>query len=282
MNPIRERLLNFVLNESADDGWLLVQRRNSYELEAVEWDERDEHYVAKPDKELGFFRKKALDYVLGGSASDGWLMVQRGNKYELEAAEYRSDADAYVVTDEEGEEQFFEDSAGLMHTFRGVPLGIATDEARPIVDGDTAQVATAAGEKMTDGGVLTSDQQLSVNDVRKRLKVGEVNTQYGSVHIVNPFHRKDDEPDIVDLREAVRLFPNKTSPDTPRKAADNAVEAERATGGLDVGQLTDWVQIVGSFLMGAIVTEYIAGSSGGGGGVEIPVTLAFDALVTLL
>jgi hypothetical protein len=282
MSPLRDRLLNFVLSDSGKDGWLFVQRRNTYELEPVTYDDIEGAYHVDPDRELGRLRSWALDFVLSASKADGWLLVQRGNKFELEPAEYDSDADAYVITDGEGEDQFYEDTAGMMHTFRGVPLGLATDEARPIVDIENAKTATTAAHKMADGGVIPADQTLTVEQVRNRLKVGTINTSYGAAHIINPFHRAADEPDIVDLRESVRLFPNESSPDTPRKAADNAVEAERATGGLDVGNLTDWIQIVGSFLMGAIVTEYIAGSSSGGGGVDIPVTLAFDALLTFL
>jgi hypothetical protein len=79
----------------------------------------------------------------------------------------------------------------------------------------------------------------------------------------------------------VRLFPQESSPDTPRKAADNAVEAERATQGLSMGKVGDWVQIVGSFLMGAITVEFIAGSSGGGG-VDVPIMVMPDVAFSIL
>jgi hypothetical protein len=261
MNKIRQWLLNFVLNDSSEDGWMMVQRNSEYHLEKAEWDDDEQHYaIGEEHEELGRLRAWALDYVLGGSSDDGWLMVQSGNRYALEPAEYRPDANAYVVGSGE-DERFFEDRAGLMHSWRGVPVGMVTDSDRPIVDIDTASTAAGADQKMTDGGKLAASSKLSVEEIANRLKVGEVDTQYGTSHIVNPFHRVEDEPDVVDLRPATRLFPSETDPDTPRKAADNALEAERATDGLNVGKLTDWVQIVGSFLMGAIVTEYIAGSS---------------------
>jgi len=221
-----------------------------------------------------------LDRVLKSNKDDGWLIVQRGNNYSLEPADYDSDADAFVV-EHDGDEQYYEDTAGMMHTMRGVPVGLATDEARPIVDVETAKTATEAEQKMTDGGLLSADEMLSIDEIINRLKVGTVNTSYGTAHIINPFHRLEDEPDIVDLRESVRLYPRESMPDTPRKAADNAVEAERATQGLSMGKVGDWVQIVGSFLMGAITVEFIAGSSGGGG-VDVPLMIPDVVLSTVV
>lgn len=272
MNKIRKWLLNFVLNASAKDGWLLMQRGSKYTLEQVFYDPENDAFVIDEAQELGGLRQRALDYVLSASASDGWLLVQRGNKYTLEEATYDSDADAYRTGGGDEDELFFEDQAGRMHTFRGVPFGICNDEFRPILDADTAKTATAVDEKVTDGGKLAPQSSIKVSDVMKRMRVGTVSTQDGVAHIVNPYHHTDDEPDIVDMRPTASLLRHDSSPDAPRKAAKNAIEAERATDGLNVGNLTDWVQIVGSFLMGAIVTEYIAGSSGGGG-VEVPLML---------
>ena len=221
-----------------------------------------------------------LDRVLKSNKDDGWLIVQRGNNYSLEPAEYDSDADAFVV-EHDGDDQYYEDVAGMMHTMRGVPVGLATDEARPIVDVETAKTATAAEEKMTDGGILSTEAKLGIDEIINRLKVGTVNTSYGTAHLINPFHAAEDEPDIVDVRPVVRLFSNDTAPDTPRKSAENAVEAERAVKGLNVGKLGDWVQIVGSFLMGAITVEFIAGSSGGGG-VDVPIMVMPDVAFALL
>jgi hypothetical protein len=223
-----------------------------------------------------------LSYAFNKS-EEGWLLVQSGNEYELEPVDYDPSADAYVIERGDDEDkEYYEDNLGMMHSLFGVPIGLVTDEQRPIVDADSARKAAAADQKVTDGGMLDPQETMPVQDVMNRMKVGTVQTQSGIAHLVNPWHHKDDEPDIVDIRPTMRLFRHDARPDTPRKAAKNAVEAERATDGLNVGKLTDWVQIVGSFLMGAIVTEYIAGSSGGGGGVEIPVTLGFDALVQTL
>lgn len=215
---------------------------------------------------------------------EGWLLVQSGNEYVLEPVDYDADADAFIIERDGEEDQFFEDNMGMMHSLFGVPIGLATDEARPIVDADSAKTASAADQKVTDGGIMAKEETLEVGEVMNRMKVGTVQTGNGIAHLINPWHHENDEPDIVDIRPTMRMFRHDSSPDTPRKAAKNAVEAERATGGLDVGALTDWVQIVGSFLMGAIVTEYIAGSSGGGGGIDIPVTLtpAFDVMMQAL
>jgi hypothetical protein len=208
---------------------------------------------------------------------DGWILMQRANRYELEAIEFDSDADAYRIKESD---EYLEDNVGMMHTLFGVPFGLASDQGRPVVDIDAAQTASGIDHKITDGGTIDLEQRMSIQDIMDHFKIGTVQTSQGPAHIVNPFHATHDEEEIVDIRPTARLFGTASDPDTPRKAAKNAIEAERATQGMDLGQLGYWVQIVGSFLMGAIVTEYIAGSSGGGG-IDVPLQVGSLAISVL-
>jgi hypothetical protein len=225
------------------------------------------------------FTRRVLSWALKRN-KEGWLLVQSGNTYRFEPVDYDTDAGAYTIDGEDGE-QYFEDVAGQMRQLDGVPVGLAADDSRLIVDAETAKTATAVDDKVEDRGVLSPEEELSVSEIMNSMKVGSVQTANGVSHLINPFHKAEDEPDIVDVRPVVRLFSNNTAPDTPRKSAENAVEAERAVKGLNVGKLGDWVQIVGSFLMGAITVEFIAGSSGGGG-VDVPIMIMPDYALTLI
>lgn len=280
MSRVRDYILNWVLN-GADDGVLLVQSGDSYELVGATRDHTDGGLTVAADDDgelrpLGAgsrfgLRRRALRWALNGTA-DAWLLVQSGNSYELVEAEYESDAGAYVV-ELDGAEQYYEDVGGMMGQLEGVPFGLANDDARVIVDADTAAAATAADAKVEDRGEIPRDAELSIDELRESMTVGTFETADGPAQIINPFHRASDEPDVVDLSSITRVMKHAGAPDAPRKAADNAVEAERATQGMSLGTLTDWVKIVGSFLMGALVVEYISGSSGGGG-VEVPLVVS--------
>lgn len=279
MSRLRNMALNWVLN-GADDGVLLVQSEDSYELVeatdhtdgglSVAVDDDGDRRPLGADSRLGL-RRRALRWALNGT-SDAWLLIQSGNSYELVEADYESDAGAYVV-EHDGDEQYYEDVAGMMRDLEGVPLGLANDDARVIVDAETAKAATAADVKVEDRGELAPDAELSIDEIKNSMNVGTYQTANGPAHIINPFHRVRDEPGVVDLEAVTTVLEHGGRPDTPRKTAENAVEAERATQGFGLGELTSWVKYVGSFLMGAIAVEYIASSSGGGG-VELPVVLS--------
>jgi hypothetical protein len=73
----------------------------------------------------------------------------------------------------------------------------------------------------------------------------------------------------------MRLFRHGADPNTPKKAATNAIEAERAKSARDLGELLEWGKIAGSFLLGAIVAEYF----GGGGGSVPDVSLMIMQLI---
>jgi hypothetical protein len=209
-------------------------------------------------------RKKKLASI----SNDGWLWVQRGNQYELEQLHRDSDADAYYVERDDGTKEFYEDNIGMMHTWQGVPFGIATDRSRVIADAETAQIAATVDQKEESNELVNEDSVFRLGDIMEHLTVGQIAAQGGQkAIIVNPFHRKDDEPDIVDVRPVTKLMRRAARPDTPRKAAKNAIEAERATKGLGIGGAMDYIALISAFLVGAITVEYIAG--GGGGGIDV-------------
>ena len=156
----------------------------------------------------------------------------------------------------------------MMHSFRGAPFGIATDRARVITDGETAQIATTMDQKDENNELVTEDSVFRLGDIMEHLTVGQIQAPGGGkAIIVNPFHRQADEPDIVDVRTITKLMRRASRPDTPRKGAKNAIEAERATQGIDLSQLSQRGRIVGAGRMGAITVEFIAGS--GSGGVDV-------------
>jgi len=214
------------------------------------------------------------------SNKEGWALVQKGTKYELEPLTRDEEVQAYRIGDKNSGSYL--DDTGLMHTLEGTPLGLALEGKRPMVDIETAVAAEGASQMIADGGELARDQQLSIQDMQDRLKIGEVHGQNRSVMYVNPFVDRDKSEDIVDLRNITQLLRYNTDSDTPRKAAKNAKEAERAFekyGGVkEVGKALAYVMV------GAIAT-YIGttgGGGGGGGGVTLPVSAATDILLGVL
>ncbi|WP_182013505.1 hypothetical protein [Haloquadratum walsbyi] len=70
------------------------------------------------------------------------------------------------------------------------------------------------------------------------------------------------------------LFRHAADPQTPVKAAKNAVEAERAVSSFDLGQLSQIAGLFGAFLLGAITVEFIAGADSGSGGIDVGLQIA--------
>ena len=224
------------------------------------------------DSVRNWFRDRRLRKFLG-STTHGWLLFQKGREYELKELGYDEALDCYYIQDEDGEDLYFEDELGRMGSLEGVPLGLASSQGRPILNAEDAEHATAFDEKSTDKKPLEDDQVVSVGEMRDSLQVARIERNGATdVEVINPFFDKERETDIVDLRPTFQLFRRSARPDTPRKAAKNAIEAERAKSGPDLGQIGYITTIFSAFFLGAIVTEFIAGGSSGGG-VALPVML---------
>jgi hypothetical protein len=202
----------------------------------------------------------------GLGSSENWLLIQRANSYDFVPVEYDETVRGYRVNEgDEGKEEVYEDHAGMMHTvFQGTNIGLATEDARAVVDSATAKVANVEAAK-TDGGSLAPGKKLSLDEVRSRSKVGEMKTAKGNVEIVNPFVRLNDAQDLVDLRDVVTLLKGSASPETPRRAARNAAEAERAFDDL-TGLKQNASLIAAAMVGGVLVYLGMTGGSGGGGG----------------
>jgi len=223
------------------------------------------------------FGDKIIAWVLKANP-DGWVLSQRGNHYDFEPLE-RDEKNARYRVGDGDEEGFLEDHLGKMHHLNGVPIGLHLEDARQVVDVEDAAVATAFDDQVDDAGELELDTQLTPEEIMQFLDVGTVRTNHGTAKIVNPYLAQDDVPDLVDLRDTMRLHRNAADPQTPLKAAQNAVEAERATQGMDWGNAAQIGGMIGAFLIGAITVEYIAGGSGGGG---VSVGLMISMLSTML
>ncbi len=202
----------------------------------------------------------------GMGVSENWLVIQRANSYDLVPVEYDSSVRGYRVNEgDESKEELYEDNAGMMHpVFNGISLGLAIEDSRAVVDSATAKVASAESRK-TDGGKLAADEMVTIGEVRNRSKVGEMQTPKGEVDIINPFARIDDSQNLVDLREVVTLLKGSASPETPRRAARNAAEAERAFDGL-TGLKQNASMIAAAMVGGVLVYLGMSGGGGGGGG----------------
>jgi hypothetical protein len=76
--------------------------------------------------------------------------------------------------------------------------------------------------------------------------------------------------DIIDVRQITSLLSHAGSPDTPRKTAENAAQAERAFE--NWGELKRNASLIAAFVIGAIMM-YIGMSNGGGGGGGVSLML---------
>jgi hypothetical protein len=215
------------------------------------------------DNMLGFILRKN---------KDGWALVQRGNKYTLDMLTRADDADAWIIGDEETGE-WLEDPADKMHMLHGVPFGLKLATKRPIADVETASATSFAAGMETDGGkVIGPDEVFTMEEITSKMTVGTMQLEGGVVRYLNPY--VDAARDgIVDLRDITKAFRYDSGSDTPRKAAKNATEAERAFE--QFGDIKEFGKIMAAFIGGA-VAAFIGGSGGGGGGgggVSIPVML---------
>lgn len=227
------------------------------------------------------------------SNREGWIMTQRGTTYDLDPVERDSDANCYKIGSGDDVE-YVEDTAGMMHSLEGVPLGLRLEGERPIVDIESAESAVAHDQKVMDGGEIEpvskedavspepSVDDLSgfdMDDLEERFIIGKKKGRNRKILYCNPYVLREKVPDIVDLRDTPKTLTHDTDPDTPRKAAANAVEAERATLS-DWGDVWDFAKIASAFMTGAIATYIGTTATGGGGGggaapsVDVGLTIA--------
>lgn len=223
------------------------------------------------------------------SNREGWLLRQSGNRYELKPLQRADDADAFLIGNGDQESsEWVEDKADRMHSLFGVPVGLALDPKRPIVDVETAAAAEGLATKSTDGGLIRNGQveHVSHEELKEALHIGTVEetAQQGqqvvqeTIHYINPFMHHEDAPEIVDLRRVAQWFRHDADSDAPKKAAKNAVEAERAFDSLS--DLKEFGKVLASFIAGAVAA--FIGSSGGGGGGGVSVPLMLDVLAVVV
>lgn len=206
------------------------------------------------------------------SSRDGWALVQSGSRYLLKPIE-RENGLAKVEID--GEKETFE-FGDRMHKLLDVPLGLALESQLVGADVETAVVADSVPVN-PNGENLDLNQSLTIDEMMERLKIGEIATEAGRFVFINPFVNVDTSH-IVDLRPITKLLRYDGSSDMPRKAAKNAIEAERNLEGADWGEAVTYGAILAAFLLGAISSTYIGGGGGGGGG-GINIGLMIQALL---
>lgn len=222
---------------------------------------------------------------LGVRSSDGWLLKPvGGTKYDFVPVEYDDAEGKAWRAGGEGDDdrEYWDDAGGRMRTLFGKPFGLAVDDVSAVVDTVDCAVGQAEQRKATDGGLLQSaTDMVSLEEIRDHAHVGTLEKTYQGglerrIEFINPFvELSSDDPDaegpIVDVRDSVELLAKNAGPETPRKTAENAAAAERAFS--DWSELKRNAALISAFLMGAIVTEFVAGS-GSGGGVSIGLTIA--------
>jgi len=291
-------------------------------------------------------------------AQDAWILVQRGNSYDLTPVEYEKSVNAYKSEADDDEVEWFEDD-GMMHSLWKVPFGICHEDHTAVVDPVTAEIASAEIDKDNTGDKLRGDEEFALDELRSRLHVGTLERQSEGfkhrIDIINPFvtvegaetevreetttttrhhtitdggdpadtnsqtqdqsqsllqrlglRSVDDTPptpdeltvtdddadpdeittqideevetvveretrmDIIDVRDITSVLSHAGSPDTPRKTAENAAQAERAFD--DWGELKRNASLIAAFVVGAIMM-YIGMSNGGGGGGGVSIML---------
>jgi hypothetical protein len=223
------------------------------------------------------------------SGGDWVLKPVGGTRYKLEVVEY-DDAEGKawrVGDDDDPDREYYDDHGGRMRTLFGKSFGLAVEDIAAVVDPVDAKLGELEDQKATDGGQVSSQSEFTLEELRDRAHIGTAEQTVADgvmrrIEFINPFVAVDDERDsntIVDVRDAVTLLSKNASPETARKTAENAAAAERAFD--DWGELKRNASLIAAFMMGAIVTEFIAGS-GGGGAPSVSLSIARPMMDTAL
>jgi len=216
----------------------------------------------------------------------GWALVQRGNRYTINKLHRNEDTESWYIGDEDDAE-WLEDPADKMHNLFGVPFALKLGSKRPVADIETAAAMSEAAAMETDGGDdlvrqyeededgnvrVVEESELTLSEIQDRLTVGSLRVRDRVIQYVNPYTAVDPGK-VYDIRNIVQAFKYDSASDTPRKAAKNATEAERAFDSF--GDLKEFGKVMAAFIAGA-VAAFIGNSGGGGGGSGIDVGLMID------
>jgi hypothetical protein len=304
---------------------------------------------------------------MGFKSAEAWILVQRGNSYDLEAVEYEKEANAYKTADADAEEEEWFEDDGMMHSLFKTPFGVAFEDHTAVVDPVISKVAASESAKDDTPDKLQGDEEFAVDELREQLHVGSLERQAEGfkhrIDFINPFvavegpeevvetetttttrhepivdggdsdadadadvdddrsllqrlglrstdtdtdtdtdiDASDEEVtpvevnektettvkrrkrmDIIDIREITSLLSHAGSPDTPRKTAENAAQAERAFD--DWGDLKQSASMIGAAFTGGILV-YLGmsgGGGGGGGGGSLPLSVVIDTTSVVL
>ncbi|MFD1515700.1 hypothetical protein [Halomarina rubra] len=205
-------------------------------------------------------------FVKSGIRMGGrWILeLRRSGEYDLHATEYDDEKKVDAVDlDDEDDERVWEDPKGAMSRLFGKPFGIAYEDSTAVVDPITAKMGEEYGKKVADGGIISPDEEFTIEQLRDRAVVGRMQNANRLIEFVNPFTTIPSGRQLVDIRGAVNVLKSSGTPETPRRAADDARRAAEAHKAF--GSLKQQVGLLAAFMAGAIAC-YIGVSAGGGGG----------------
>lgn len=232
---------------------------------------------------------------------NAWSLHEaEGRRYELQHLADEDDLPGALAT---SDDRIHEDVGLMGHIEAGsehVPFGCTWEEHRLITSPLVATIGERYGQLgtdapvvdqqvMTDGGTQIEgeredhpfDDAKPVNWYRENALIARGIDQGHVVEVVNG---AVDIPNaaIADIKETVRIVKHAGDPEQPKRAAENAENAERMrTGGKGAWEkIKPFAYIFMGFLLAWLGGELIGGGGGGGGGSvpgpDISGTLAWD------
>lgn len=247
-----------------------------------------------------YAQRVGRNYInFGLSRGDIWALHEgEGREYELRGLS-RTEEFQNGYTD--GSDRVYEDVGLLGHVDaddRKVPFGVTFRGYRPITSPLAAKIAEEYGRKtadapvvderltdrqaMTDGGQTETahhelsdgvTQQRSVQWLRENALLSR---HYDSGHIVETVNACAEIPKaaIANARKTENLLAYAGDPEQPKRAAENAENAERmrSAGQSTFEKLKGPAYFIGGLLTYYVLVDVIAsgGGGGGGGGPEAP------------
>jgi hypothetical protein len=278
-----------------------VQRGNSYDLQPVEYEKSVNAYKSEADDdEVEWFEDDGMMHSLWkvpfGVAHEDHTAVVDPVTAEIATAEIDKDDTGDKLR---GDEEFALDelrsrlhvgtlerqSEGFKHRVDIINPFVTVEGAETEVTEETT--TTTRHHTVTDGGETADTDSQSQSllqrlglrsvdesdtgqdpptldelaDERAEAEPDEITTQIDEE--VETVVERETRMDIIDVRDITSVLSHAGSPDTPRKTAENAAQAERAFD--DWGELKRNASLIAAFVIGAIMM-YIGMSNGGGGG----------------